>query len=192
MKDQGPSPDQHERFSSALHAQHEASRQLAGREGTGLSYRVSVRRVIAFAIDCAALVAIGFILARFTVPKFEFIDQNWWWAGLAIAAIYFGVLDSSLGSGATLGKRLMEIEVQRLDGEMPAPIDAVLRFAPFAVVSAMYKISVYSDSHSSPILIFELVGGIVALAIVVFGLMHPHRRNLSDIATGVGYLKTTQ
>ncbi len=181
MEEKGHNPAEHARFATELRIQHEATRQLVSHDQDTPPYRVCVRRVAAFAVDCAAMVALGLLLAESPIAQLRFLNENSWWIGIVLAALYFGVMDSATAAGASLGKRLMHIEIQRLDGEAPGFVDSVLRFAPFAVVFSMYKISALSDSQSAPILIFELVGILTALGVAVFGALHPLHKTISDL-----------
>ncbi len=181
MGEKGDIPVESARFATELRIQHEATRRLVSHDQNKPPYRVCVRRAAAFAVDCAAMAGLGLLLAESPIAQLRFLNENSWWMGTILAALYFGVMDSATAAGASLGKRLMHIEIQRLDGEAPGFADALLRFAPFAVVFSMYKISTLSDSQSTPILIFELVGILAALGIAVFGALHPLRKTISDL-----------
>lgn len=69
------------------------------------------RRLIAIVLDGVLLGIVGFISGFFF---FEFYAQLGGWGrliGFGIASLYFGVLNSVIGKGRTIGKRIMKIEV---------------------------------------------------------------------------------
>ena len=181
MHGTGPTPTSEERLSTQLHTQHQFSKKLSDRDIGKPSYHVTLRRAMAFLIDCALLTGLGIWLAHFAGPELDFLDENSWWIGILIAAAYFGTLDSRFAFGTTIGKRIMDIEVQRIDGDPPSAVDALLRFLPFGAVFAIYKLSEVGMSHSPFMLAFEAAGALILLAILVFAALHPQRRGLQDL-----------
>ena len=76
------------------------------------------RRVGAFVIDGLVLGLVGALLGW---TMFETLAQLGIWGravGFSIALLYFGVMNSHLTGGRTLGKRLLSIRTQRLDGSL--------------------------------------------------------------------------
>ena len=74
-------------------------------------------RLWALFIDCVGLIIIGYLLA---IPLGKELAQLGSWGimvGFLIALIYFGLLNSKLGKGQTLGKRLNNIKVVNQNGE---------------------------------------------------------------------------
>lgn len=69
------------------------------------------RRIGAFVIDIILLGIVGWLLG--TVLEDIFVDMGGWGrlVGFVIALIYFGVLNSTIGKGQTLGKRILKIKV---------------------------------------------------------------------------------
>jgi uncharacterized RDD family membrane protein YckC len=75
-------------------------------------------RVLAFVIDGLVLGMVGAVLGA---TMFEPLAQLGVWGravGFSIALLYFGVLNSHVTGGRTIGKRLMSLRTQRVDGEL--------------------------------------------------------------------------
>lgn len=77
MGEHGHMPAGPARFGTELHAQHEATRRLASHDQTRPPYRVCVRRMAAFAIDCAAMATLGFLLAKSMATNLGFLNENY-------------------------------------------------------------------------------------------------------------------
>lgn len=75
------------------------------------------RRVGALVIDAAVLVSVGFVLGL--VFESYFVELSVWARaiGFVIALLYFGILNSELNNGQTIGKRLLAIRVVNLHNE---------------------------------------------------------------------------
>src|SRR3989442_15191444 len=88
------------------------------------------RRLGAFFLDCLLLGAMGVAIGSFFIQRL--VDLGPWGRllGFAVAITYFGALNSRLGKGQTLGKRLLKIKVIRRDGTPLSVPKALLRFVP--------------------------------------------------------------
>jgi uncharacterized RDD family membrane protein YckC len=148
---------------------------------SGDPFGICGRRVLAFIIDIAALVAIGRIIVYMAGDRLSFLGENGWWVGLGVAALYFGFLDSAIGGGRTLGKRLTHIEVQNISGKELSVIDSILRFVPFGLIFAIEFATRYTDPTSFIIHGLRMFEILIILGISVFGLLHPQHRALQDI-----------
>ncbi|HET8902612.1 MAG TPA: RDD family protein [Saccharospirillum sp.] len=75
------------------------------------------RRVGALVIDAAVLVSVGFVLGL--VFESYFVELSVWARaiGFVIALLYFGILNSELNNGQTIGKRLLAIRVVNVRNE---------------------------------------------------------------------------
>lgn len=146
-------------------------------------WRITIRRVVAFAFDLAFLVAAGQVIAFFGSYKLIPLGEDAWWIGVAIAAAYFAIFDSSVCRGQTLGKHLTNIEVRKVNGaRLNLPV-ALFRFLPFAVLGAGFFILRYSNPADP----FTWMLGFFVLfnfvAIIIFGLFHRQRRSWHDLLT---------
>jgi len=89
------------------------------------------RRLGAFAIDCTILGLFGQGLGLFFGELF--IDLGAWGSllGFAIALVYFGVMNSEIAAGQTLGKKVLKIRV--VDGGNQ-PISLIKSFGRFSIL----------------------------------------------------------
>ena len=75
------------------------------------------RRLLAIVLDGLILGIVGFVSGLFF---FDFYARLGSWGrmiGFGVDSIYFGVLNSGIGKGQTVGKRIMKIEVTNKFGE---------------------------------------------------------------------------
>lgn len=91
-------------------------------------------RLVADGIDAFVLGAIGAALAAFLPGPLGALGQQGAFVGLAIALAYHGVLQSELGGGRTLGKRLLGLRVRRVDGRLLSLDRSVLRYGLLALL----------------------------------------------------------
>lgn len=120
------------------------------------------RRLFAFAIDTCLIGIIGFLLGLFL---FDYFVQLGGWArlvGFGTALLYFGLMNSVVFQGQTIGKRLTKIKVVSKNGESLGVGKSFLRFGivgiPFFLNGAPIKQDVLMSW-----------GGIV-ISIALFGL----------------------
>lgn len=120
------------------------------------------RRLLAALIDATIVGVIGFLIA---LPFFETFSRLGGWGrlvGFCLAIPYYGLLNSRIGSGQTLGKRLMHLQVVNALGEAISFSKALLRFAflgaPFFLNQMRLPLT------RTPKFVFHLTG------IIVFGL----------------------
>jgi uncharacterized RDD family membrane protein YckC len=91
------------------------------------------RRAIALAIDG---VIVGSVELAITFKLFETVSRLGWWGpvvGFWLALPYFAVLNSSIGNGQTLGKRLMHVQVIGREGATISLWSSVIRYTVLAV-----------------------------------------------------------
>jgi len=111
--------------------------------------------------------------------------------GLGIGSLYFGVLQTSIGNGQTLAKKLLRIQVLKLDGShMTLPI-SLARYA--VIMLAFYGVSIWDQLttlHPSladqTVATFVLIPAYVFLwmAIAPLVALHPQKRGLHDLIAG--------
>lgn len=144
------------------------------------------RRVIAFIIDCTILGSLGDISGWFL---FDFYAHLGGWGrllGFSIALTYFGLLNSFLGKGKTLGKRIMKIEVVNRSGNSIPMAHAFLRTsvlcAPWFFNGAPIPTSIVVSpaGYGIGLLLFGLGGAIIYLYI----FNRRTRQSLHDLVVG--------
>ena len=145
-------------------------------------YAVLTRRLISFVIDCVFLVGIGRLAAFLAKGVLLPLGDGGWWVGLAVAALYFTLMDSSVAGGKSFGKRLMRIEVRRKDGGFIHPVAALVRFVPIAALFVAFFGERQGDPASAAVWAVDLAAILTLLAIGTFAAVHPMRRSLGDLA----------
>jgi uncharacterized RDD family membrane protein YckC len=144
------------------------------------------RRILAFAIDALVLALVGLVVG---LPLFETFSRLGPWGplvGFCVALPYFAILNSTIGNGQTLGKRLMHIRVVHRDGN-PIPFwKSVIRYGVFAV--PYFLDEVILPTTRTPWIVFILVSvavfgvGGVSLYLIVFNTRT--RQGIHDLAAG--------
>lgn len=86
------------------------------------------RRLFAITIDTLILVSIGYLLGYFF--ERQFAEMGGWggYIGLAIALLYFGVMNSKFCGGQTIGKRILKIKVANKENETISLLRSCGRF----------------------------------------------------------------
>jgi uncharacterized RDD family membrane protein YckC len=138
------------------------------------------RRLAAFAIDVlivsAALFALGFASYGWTST----LGQLGRAIGLAVALLYFGLLDSRLANGQTPGKRLLGLRVVGRSGAALSPPRAALRclvvFAPWFVNGLSFDLG-----GLNPILFTLQVTVIIGVGAALLYLILLNRRTRQSV-----------
>ena len=122
------------------------------------------RRVGAFLIDTILLGLIGLVLGIFFSQ--QFVELGGWGRaiGFPIAAIYFAILNSRVGGGQTIGKRVLGIQVIDKTGEL---IDLKRSTLRYIIIGIPYFLNgaIISESILYPLGVY-----IVSLLVFGFGL----------------------
>lgn len=150
------------------------------------------RRLIAFILDSLCLGLVGFILGLFL---FDTLSHLGWWGrlfGFCIWLIYFGVLNSAIGNGQTIGNRIMKIEVIDRCGNHLSLGRSLLRSAvlgtPFFLNNVMIPTSgiMLPISYLMGFIVFGAGGAIIYLYI----FNRRTRQSLHDLLVGSFVTKT--
>ncbi len=151
------------------------------------------RRLLGFTLDGLLLGFVGFAIGLFL---FEPLARLGGWGrlvGFCVALVYFGVLNSSIGKGQTIGKRIMKIEVVNRSGNHITLGRSFLRYAvlgtPFFLNGALIPPNVFM----SPIgyIIGFLVFGFGGAIIYLYIFNRCTRQSLHDLVVGTLVTKTT-
>ena len=153
------------------------------------------RRVGAFFIDAIILGIFGLLLGL--IFSQQFVELGSWGRaiGFPIAAIYFVILNSSIGGGQTVGKRILKIQVVDKTGKLLNLPVSTLRYSvigiPYFLNGAMIP-----ESFLYPVgfyLLSLLVFGF-GLSIVYLFVFNRHtRQSLHDVIAGTYVvLKSTE
>src|SRR5262245_42517816 len=91
------------------------------------------RRLGAFFLDCLALGVLGGAIGFFLNDTFASLGPWGRLLGFLVALIYFGIFNSRISGGQTLGKRLLSVKVVAKDGTSLSVSKSFLRFLPLGV-----------------------------------------------------------
>lgn len=122
------------------------------------------RRLGAFVIDLVLLGVVGMILGALLFDTFARMGAYARLIGFAIALAYFGICNSRIGAGQTLGKRWLGIRVVDAHDQLLSLPRSLLRYAVLGIPFFANNLPV------SPTLVMSTPLGYL-LALVVFGGM---------------------
>lgn len=146
------------------------------------------RRVGAFMLDVLVLGVIGQLLGLLFAHQFMMLGQSGRLIGFAIAAIYF--IPAHHLWGQTLGKRLMKIRVQALNGGPVSVAAATLRYVALGV--PWFANGVFFAAPNWPNVLL-IAAGVVLASILLIGILgnaylllfnRPSRRLIHDLIAG--------
>ncbi|HLY07216.1 MAG TPA: RDD family protein [Rhizomicrobium sp.] len=89
------------------------------------------RRIFALLIDMALLACVGIVIGVLAFRQVAAFGQGGRLIGAVITLLYYGLLNSRLGGGATPGKRLLGLCVVDREGNPVSPMRSLLRTAVF-------------------------------------------------------------
>ncbi len=151
------------------------------------------RRLLALIIDGLLLGLVGFVCG---LVLFDPLAQLGGWGrviGFLIALAYFGILNSSIGKGQTVGKRLMTIEVVDRFGQhillARSLVRSVVLATPFFLNGALIPPGVMMSPVGYVIgfILFGLGGAIIYL----YAFNRLTRQSLHDLAVGTFVTNTS-
>ena len=144
------------------------------------------RRLVAFIIDCVIVGVVGLVVGLMFDDALSRMGGYERFIGFAIAVTYAGLLNSRLGSGQTLGKKILSIRTRGIDGSLLSVPRALARqsvFAiPFFLNGAPFSESVLM-SFSGLVISLLLFGGLFSI-IYLFVFNRKTRRSLHDYVVG--------
>ncbi len=151
------------------------------------------RRILAFILDGFILGLVGFVLGLILSDFFALLGVWGILFGFSVAMLYFGILNSSIGGGQTIGKRLLRIEVVERKGNHISLVRSFFRYtvlgSPFFLVQALFPASVMMSpaGYLIKFVIFGFGGAIVYLYI----FNRRTRQSLHDLLAGTFVVRTT-
>ena len=148
------------------------------------------RRIAALIIDFIILGLIGAILGGLFGDLFVKLGSYGRLLGYGIALLYFGSLNSSIGKGKTLGKRLMGIEVVNRQGNHISP---GLSFLRFAILGAPFFLNNTIHGECNIIinvLEFLIVGALGISIVYLFVFNTGTRQSVHDIILSTYVIKS--
>jgi uncharacterized RDD family membrane protein YckC len=145
-------------------------------------------RIGAFVVDSLVVGAVAYAIGAVAFDAMVRLGLYARLIGLALAVTYFGVLGSRIGGGRTLGKRLLKLRVEDLEGQgLPlgrALVRAFVLSLPFVVngfsARASGGIATYLAADVAITALFGL--GLAQLYLLIFN--RPSRRLVHDLLVG--------
>jgi len=144
------------------------------------------RRIFASTIDGCLLGIIGIVLGLVLGDWFASLGGYGRLLGLPIMVLYFGILNSHLGQGQTLGKKLMRIKVVDSQNQFLSLGKSVIRALILEVPSILNGMLLPAAILMSPvaILIGLLVFGLGGSIIYLYIFNGKTRQSVHDLAVG--------
>jgi uncharacterized RDD family membrane protein YckC len=144
-------------------------------------------RILALFVDGLILGAFGLLLGFFFSDTLMRMAGLGRFIGLLTAVLYFGLLNSSIGNGQTLGKRACKIRVVNRDNEW-IPLDlsfarAFVLWLPFTLNGMMLPQGVVGVPFLSVLLGILVFGGMGAI-VYLYVFNRKTRQSLHDLAVG--------
>lgn len=144
------------------------------------------KRLIALFIDLLLLGGVGFVLGVFFESTFVEIDAWGKLIGFVIALGYFGVMNSQLAKGQTIGKRIVNIKVVDSENLSISLNKSLVRYSilsiPFFLNGTYF--SAESDFSCLAYLLFPVFfGGMLAIS-YLYVFNRTTRQSLHDLAVG--------
>ena len=149
-------------------------------------------RLLADSLDAIFLAIFGyFVIISRSGQIFYILGDAGILVGLCVAFLYFGLLQSSIGNGQSLAKKILKIQVLKMDGSyMSLPVS----FLRYAVIACIFYggniwdalVSIYPQLVGS----FVISGFIFALFVflsvgtIILVAFHPLKRGLHDLIAG--------
>lgn len=150
------------------------------------------RRICAFFIDGALLGIVGIAIGVIAYDFFAELGGGGIILGFIIAFLYYGILNSSIGNGQTIGKRLLKLQVVGKGMETISPAKSFLRFTVFGVPYFLNGAIIPSGITSHYII--SLILGIIvffgcASIVYLYLFNRITRQSLHDLVAGTYVIK---
>ncbi len=144
------------------------------------------KRLIALFIDLLLLGGIGFVLGLFFERTFVEIGDWGKLIGFTIALSYFGVMNSHIAKGQTIGKRIVKIKVVNAEGSYINILKSFLRYSILSIPFFLNGTNISTESESlwlAYILVPISLGGFLSIA-YLYIFNRTTRQSLHDLAVG--------
>ncbi len=140
------------------------------------------KRILAFWTDSIVLLVVAYLfLILFKDPLLSI--GNWGiLIGFLIFMLYYGLQNSRLCGGQTLGKRLFKIKVVDMDSQFLSVKKSMLRAL---ILTPMFVLGSLLLPVGNVVIIYSILIGFISFVIVMLFLFNfPQRRSLHDLAAG--------
>ncbi|MBV1922275.1 MAG: RDD family protein, partial [Pseudomonadales bacterium] len=144
------------------------------------------RRIGALILDSLILGAFGFLLSIFLKDYFYSLGDSGVLVGLAVGLVYFGLLNSSLCVGQTLGKRIVKIKVVNKSNQLISLPKSLIRYLIYSIPFSLNGLA-FGDEDSPVwvmcILSLVVFGGLLSI-IYLYIFNRNTRQSLHDLVVG--------
>lgn len=144
------------------------------------------RRIGALFIDTLILGLVGFLSGLAFESAFVQLGNWGRLIGLSIALLYFGVMNSELFAGQTIGKKLLKLRVVNLEGKTISLGRSTLRYLVLTIPFSLSGVRLSNEAIASlwvyPISLITFGGAFSILYLYVFNRVT--RQTLHDLAVG--------
>lgn len=144
------------------------------------------RRIGALIIDSLILGAFGFLLSLFLKEYFYNLGDSGVLVGLVVGLVYFGLLNSSVCGGQTLGKRAVKIKVVSKSNQLISLPKSLIRYLVFSIPFSLNGVA-FGDENSPAWIMYVLslfvFGGMLSI-IYLYIFNRNTRQSLHDLVVG--------
>jgi uncharacterized RDD family membrane protein YckC len=151
------------------------------------------RRLLAFILDGLMLGLVGVVLGLLLFDQLARIGGWGRLLGFCVAIVYFGVLNSSIAGGQTIGKRIMKIQVVDRSGHSISAGRSFLRYAILGAPFFVNRLVVPPSATMSAIgsLIVMILFGLGGANVYLFIFNRRTRQSLHDLIVRTFVIRTT-
>lgn len=150
------------------------------------------RRTVSFVVDIVILGVLGMLLGMLLSQQLVALGAWGRAVGFVIAALYFGLLNSRISNGQTVGKRLLGIQVVDRNGQCIGFGKSLARYSimgiPFFLNGAQISVDVMHGAWS--FLLTALIFGLGLSLIYLFVFNRNTRQSLHDLLVGTYVIRT--
>lgn len=143
-------------------------------------------RLISDIFDVIFLGLLGALISLPLKGLFYSIGEDGLWIGLCITFLYTGILQSNIGQGQSLAKKLLKIQVLRRDGSYLSLPRSFLRYTIIALICynswiwmALTSVLPFLNNHFLQSIYVYFVFFLL-LGVVILVAFHPLKRGLHD------------
>ncbi len=145
------------------------------------------KRLVSDFLDAVFLAGVGFLLSLVTGDLFFEVGSQGAWIGLVISFLYTGLLQTSLGRGQSMGKKILGIQVLAMDGSYLSFPKSFLRYGVLAffvynqAIAQMLGLTLNLDWTS---ILYTILVFCALLGCFLMVPIHPLKRGLHDLVAG--------
>lgn len=163
-----------------------------GKQGNLTLFSTLWRRISAFVIDILILMGVANLAAMFFGDTLVRIEPWGRFIGYLVTALYFGIMDSYVTGGRTVGKKILQIKVVNILGEAVNPIRCYIRSSIILLPFFIYGIMLPPSSFLSfSVVVITFCFLAILIGLIYFYLFNGRtRQSFHDIATGTYVVRT--